>query len=333
MLRADTLLWVCLALTAIALPMTTRAAEYEDWYQVEFIVFAQNSPRATDEAWALRELSYPDDMLAVDDTPAPYLLSQVTGLRQYEALVSGDATEAPASTSDFLFESQSRLSAREQLEAQLEALRQREAAAKAALEEATNTNREDSEADTADTEAEALATTTDPVDIAELLTLEGTQSFASVPAGERFLRSVAGSLNRSSSYRVLAHKAWRQPILEGEAWPVLVQAGEQYGDRYELDGTLTFRRSRFLHVDTDLWFTRFSESEVAPVGALPEGITQADARDFPELVAAARDATRFIPVHTHQMSTSRRMRREELHYLDHPYFGVIVRIERYDGND
>ena len=130
---------------------------------------------------------------------------------------------------------------------------------------------------------------------------------------------------------MLRHTAWRQPIREGESWPILVQTGEQFGDQFEVDGTLTVRRARFLHADADLWYTQFAEDEYAPAAALPQNIDPARARDFPELLAASQNQSRYIPVHTHRLGSSRRMRRSELHYLDHPYFGVIIQIERYTG--
>jgi hypothetical protein len=35
-------------------------------------------------------------------------------------------------------------------------------------------------------------------------------------------------------------------------------------------------------------------------------------------------------VHAHQLQQSRRMRSSTLHFIDHPQFGILVKIERFD---
>ena len=77
---------------------------------------------------------------------------------------------------------------------------------------------------------------------------------------DRVLDKIARSLERSGRYRVLLHQAWRQPMPEErEARAILIQAGERSGATYEIEGTLRFHLSRFLHVRTDLWFTDFCQ--------------------------------------------------------------------------
>src|SRR5690606_20378275 len=73
------------------------------------------------------------------------------------------------------------------------------------------------------------------------------------------LRAEARQLARSNQYRVLFHGAWRQALHEQPDAPaILVYGGEQYGDHYELEGTVTVSVSRYLHVTTNLWLTQFA---------------------------------------------------------------------------
>lgn len=319
-----------LALTGSMVSAQGSAETWDDWYQVEVIVFSQVSPGPSDESWAIRELSYPEDMVIVE-APGPHLLEHLESLQRYEAVFTDAGVPASETgADDFLFEDRSRLSAREQMEARLRAMQRREQAA------ANEPAADDAEIESAGSEAPdpvSKGTNEMPVDLSSLLASTSAQSFSPVDRDERFLNSVAGSLRRSSRFRLLTHLAWRQPIAEGESWPMMVQTGEQFGDHFEVDGTLSFRRSRFLHVDADLWFTRFAENDVAPVRSVPDSIDPARAREYPDLLSALQNQDRYIPVHTHRLGTSRRMRRSELHYLDHPYFGVIVQFERYEGPD
>lgn len=104
------------------------------------------------------------------------------------------------------------------------------------------------------------------------------------------LQAVADALSRSSGYRPLLHWRWRQPGWErGQALPVRVQAPAADGQPL-VDGTLTLARSRYLHLHADLIYT---------------------------------DPAAGVPVALREV---RRMRSGELHYLDHPRFGVLVQV-------
>ena len=68
-------------------------------------------------------------------------------------------------------------------------------------------------------------------------------------------------LNRAPGYRVLYHKAWRQPGLGRKTAPwILIKAGNEYGDHHELEGSIRLVRNRYLHIQADLWKTRFSSA-------------------------------------------------------------------------
>ena len=108
--------------------------------------------------------------------------------------------------------------------------------------------------------------------------------------GARNLQAIADAMRRSRGYRPLLHWRWRQPGWErGQALPIRVLASAPDG-RPVLDGTLTLARSRYLHLSADLVYA---------------------------------DPNVGVPVALREL---RRMRSGELHYLDHPRFGVLVQI-------
>ncbi|MFP5505566.1 MAG: CsiV family protein [Gammaproteobacteria bacterium] len=139
--------------------------------------------------------------------------------------------------------------------------------------------------------------------------------------GGRALQAIADNLRRSNGYRPLLHWRWIQPGWDRkQARPLHVQvpAGSALpltqpsalASRTEmqrlrlladpsavtgaglplLDGTVSLSRSRFLHLAVDL-------IHVDPATGIPM-----------------------------QLRESRRMRSNELHYLDHPRFGVLVQV-------
>jgi len=183
----------------------------------------------------------------------------------------------------------------------------------------------------------------------------------------RSLNTIANALKRNSEYRLLFHQAWRQPLVENQNNPaILIAGGDQFGSHRELAGSITLSLSRYLHLRTNLWLTEFEPN----FGQPPEGWPQLPpAPDRPEngrpasawsidpatfTEAATRGGSAwdrftqtaepqswapnlpgflqedYLPERIVAMNQQRRMRSEELHYLDHPLFGIIVEIKPYE---
>lgn len=106
------------------------------------------------------------------------------------------------------------------------------------------------------------------------------------PEPDSTLSQAAGALARGGQHRVLAHKRWQQNAdAKAETTPLRLQSSGP-----ELDGTLRFYFSRFLHVELNL--------------TLQEG---------PGGMA-------------YQLVEHRRVRPQEIYYFDHPKLGALVRV-------
>jgi len=153
-----------------------------------------------------------------------------------------------------------------------------------------------------------------------------------LPAGEFTLGGAQSILADSSGYAVIEHVAWRQPGWnEDNARPVHIHGGARYrsfddaagsprsasdlGYPYsesrttttfeELDGTVKVVLGHYLHVYTDLAFRMpVATQTVQGEGLSPSGNA----------------------IYEYRVQDHRRMRSRELHYLDHPLLGVLVRI-------
>ncbi len=134
---------------------------------------------------------------------------------------------------------------------------------------------------------------------------------------ERFtLSREARLVQRRGGGRVLFHGRWLQAVPpRASPEPLLLQGGERLGDRHELTGSVNVTLGRYLHFEVALNYS-------APLlGAAPASFAMADDGSL-IAVQAASVADSFMT-----MAESRRMRSEELHYLDHPKLGVVVRID------
>ena len=184
------------------------------------------------------------------------------------------------------------------------------------------------------------------------------------PTDEEFTKAL-NRISRSPNYEILYQKSWLQPPLEEkDAMAVLVQAGEVHDGFYELEGTARLHVSRYLHFSGNLWLSKYVQQieVVKPWWQESTGINNSEADnsnsgDFTidlgssmafengsdnsnELslsslqpmdtsIAMGETITRYKSIRTGVMSESRRMRSGELHYLDHPLFGVMVKVVPY----
>jgi hypothetical protein len=206
---------------------------------------------------------------------------------------------------------------------------------------------------------------------AQIYVAEYESTFVKLPRDLRNLNESARALDRQSRYNVLFHEAWRFSAdeLEQDPW-VIIKAGKQYLDRFEIEGSLRFYKSRFLHFQSDLWLLEFApQSDTANMIELPEFPSRqqpslADShviaeiqfdeqriedffidtpeKDFDEItnlesleseIQAAEEIQqpRRYPVKTlWTFDQSKRLEEQQSYYIDHPKMGVLVTIMPYE---
>ncbi len=143
----------------------------------------------------------------------------------------------------------------------------------------------------------------------------GSYAFQLLDTTEFELTDISNRLKWSEGYRPLLHIAWRQPgFSRSQSRAVHIHTAlpnpfhdademQVSADELALNGTIRVSRARYLHVDADLLHHRL---QTPGISGSPE---------------------RF------RMRQSRRMRSKELHYLDHPLFGLLVQIIPYDPEE
>ena len=95
---------------------------------------------------------------------------------------------------------------------------------------------------------------------AQTFVAEYEPTFVKLPRDVRNLNESSRALDRQGQYNVVFHEAWRFSAdkLEQDPW-VIIKAGKQYMDRFEIEGSLRFYKSRFLHFQSDLWLLEFDQ--------------------------------------------------------------------------
>ena len=138
------------------------------------------------------------------------------------------------------------------------------------------------------------------------------------------LGSTASRMRRSSDYEILHHGKWLQAVPPRDsAAPLLIQLGAPMRDgAFELEGSVSVTLGRFLHFATEVWLWNAPPDRQAAVALGGVADAAGDARG-----SIVDDARHML------LSESRRMRPRELHYLDHPWLGILVRIEPVEAPD
>ncbi len=178
--------------------------------------------------------------------------------------------------------------------------------------------------------------------------------FVQLPASAREFRGKAAYMERNGPYRVLFHETWWQPIgTQRAALPLILDRSGDTASYPALQGTVTLYRSRFLHLETNLWLNteggylpgtwRMPAPPLGPVSLelveppllqaeLEEALEFGSAYDpswdqIEELQDAGLEPAPAYPWrHAVLLRQQRRMRSNEVHYIDHPLLGVVIKL-------
>ena len=163
------------------------------------------------------------------------------------------------------------------------------------------------------------------------------------------LSGIVDTLEQSSRYGVLSYQRWRQPgVSLEETHPIRIATAESFppstaeslpqffateGEIEEaqqalrvLDGTITIERSRFLHIHADLSYRAPVETySIQSTGA------QGEVNGSEKKQRLLQNPTENSYIQSFRLQQQRKTRSEEIQFLDHPLFGVIVLITPVEG--
>ena len=147
-----------------------------------------------------------------------------------------------------------------------------------------------------------------------------------------------------AAFTPVLHMAWQMPVESANiAKPIHLFAGEnlelssQSGNKWAIDGNFKVYLNRYLFIDSQLIVRKkiLAEAIEVPVRAAKSNITktETETKNGVEIIALK---TEVVPVEDNQQvvikeilfDQNRRLRSEEIHYLDHPLVGIIVQIRK-----
>jgi hypothetical protein len=292
-------------------PAFGQSADEQQWYQIELIVFSRSESAEMDgESWPKEPgLKYPERVVELK----PIGASEVV-LNEWLADIDGSlpATEEPAQ------------------------------------QDATNVEPDPTAAST---------------DVGEPVLIQlPQQPFTLLENDQLQLTPMAKRIFRQNDFQQLFHGAWRQPIAaRNVAESILIRGGTQYDDHYELEGSISLGLERYLHINTDLWLSTFvtttpqnsyawsilpqapralnaeREMQSGDTFSLDDGFSATNSQNLLSPPSQNYDnffsdltSNSYAVEKTVTLRQQRRMRSNELHYIDHPLLGLIIKITPYE---
>ncbi len=142
------------------------------------------------------------------------------------------------------------------------------------------------------------------------------------------------SIDDAPDHRLLWHKVWRQPVEARAQTPaVFVLGGELRGMHGELEGSLRIvDNAGGAMLDINVWLNEFRPGAVLPGAAAAETEWKIPALPFPPQPNAALqqpDLTPWDLSAVWQLAQTRELSVNQLYYLDHPAFGVLIQVRPY----
>ena len=153
-----------------------------------------------------------------------------------------------------------------------------------------------------------------------------SEGFTPVPANERSLNPQAATLARSGSYTLLFHQAWRQTIYASKT-NIAISGGKVFNGHHELEGSISLSVGQYLKIQTNLWLTKFAPAGANTTESWPELPNLPNSFTNDVNTSLSNPIQRIV-----KLNQERTMRSNEIHYIDHPVMGLIIKIIPVEAN-
>ncbi len=145
------------------------------------------------------------------------------------------------------------------------------------------------------------------------------EEFSLLAPNERLLNPHAATVSKGG-YSLLYHQAWRQMIYARKTH-IAISGGKTFNGHQELEGSIALSVGQYLRIQTNLWLTQF-----VPAGS---NITETWPKLPPQPNMANNEGETnqdYLIKRIVKLNQERSMRSNEIHYIDHPLLGIIVKI-------
>lgn len=165
----------------------------------------------------------------------------------------------------------------------------------------------------------------------DVVEMSEKQIFFQEDLGKEFaLEDINESIRRSKNYRLITSKSWFQPIISKESGDSILINSEVV-EGVKIFGEIKPYKKRFLHLDANLFYSEetFQEELNLLEIDVKEYLEEGTLKEKKINITSAEGP--FFKI-KYEIKQSRKLRSKELHYIDHPKFGVIFQISPLNKN-
>ncbi len=154
------------------------------------------------------------------------------------------------------------------------------------------------------------------------------ENYIELPEQAFKLDEAKKNIVKRTGNKILWHNAWRQKVKENAPEPIHIFGGKTFTNpngsdqQTEFDGTLTVFLSRYLHVSTDLIFHK-------PMAFIAKDSSYAhqDLHKVKPLSSSDHWPTQAnTGLQGFRLLEKRKVKKDEVTYIDHPLYGIMIRI-------
>ncbi len=189
------------------------------------------------------------------------------------------------------------------------------------------------------------AATTNPVVITSREFDGNANNFKLLDSSHLQLTEQRKKLAAHAAYSPVLHMAWQMPVTSANiAKPIHLFAGDNLeiaspsGNKWAIDGNFKIYLDHYLFIDSQLIVRQ--KTIQAPVKVQAAGLDDlpvVDRQNGVEIIAPNAEPAMFdnspqVVIKETLFDQQRRLKSEEIHYLDHPLMGIIVQIRKIAGS-
>ena len=285
-----------------------RILNSDEWFKIDTIIFEYTKTNTSEQMVSIDEKSYPKDVITIEENLK--LSSEESGIKTKDKLRSREKVYSNLNQA-IAFELESESARRFNMEV-IDAVIKK--SSKNRSEDTYEKTPSPGEDDFRQKMVKELVFQLDSF-------ADGQVAFKDLSHLSE-LKDIREKIERSAEMTVLDHKSWVQPIGVDQT-SIMIQGTAKQEGSHKIEGFITLYQKRYLHVLTNLWYTKLpkkNESDIDFSSALTETF---------ENEALTREASNSSSLQTYAMKQKRKLRINELHYLDHPLFGLILKITRF----
>jgi hypothetical protein len=209
-----------------------------------------------------------------------------------------------------------------------------------------------------------VAATLAPETVAPVITPSLPEAYTLLGNAQQEFRGKAAYMQKLGRHRTLFHESWVQPLeVEDRSLPIVLDHSGDTGQWPQLQGSVKLYLSRYAHLETNLWLNTNGsylpgqwhmpapplgppslvieepvlveelDTSVAQAPVIGEAITVENPQPAEALAEAALPGPVYPYRHAVTLQQKRRMRSGEVHYIDHPMFGIVIKLTPLSAED